>query len=162
MMENSYFVEKTIEKEVVIKTIVEETIKIIDWSKVPCGTYMIAKIRDKSYEGVVWNDPLNPNGRKYFCQNYKIGSTPPFGFGFNYGWEFRQEVDGTHTDEVSDIQFPPKPESLRIPPIPIYVSIGDGTYQAEVISNHTVKVGCQKITKEEILNVLKAMESLEE
>jgi hypothetical protein len=161
-MENSYFVEKTIQKEVVTKTIVEETIQIIDWSKVPCGTYMTAKISDKSYEGVVWNDPLNPNDSKYFCQNYKDGTPPPFNFGFQYGWQFSQKSDGTHTEEVSDIQFPPKPESLRIPPAPTFVSIGDGAYKAEVTSNHTVKVGCQKITKEQILNVLKAMESVEE
>jgi hypothetical protein len=150
-MENSYFIEKTL--------------RLVDWSKVPDGTYMTAKIKGEYCEGVVWNNPTEPNSKKYFCQNDKSGSDAPFRFGFRYSWEFLQREDGTHTEHVTDIQFPPKPEDLIIPkapPKPIVVTIGNGDHRAEVRSENTLVVGCQTITKEQILNVLKVMESIEE
>jgi len=156
---NPYLVEKTIQREIVTTTVVEETITAIDWSKVPNGTYMTADVDGISCEGVVWND----GGReKFFCQNRKDGSRAPFLFGFSGSWSFSQKSDGTHGD-ITNIQFPPKPEDLVlpvVPPTPISVTVGDGGYTAQVVSENVLTVGCQTITKEQIVNVLAVMEGI--
>lgn len=162
-MENSvnpYLVEKTYEEQVVTTT--TKTTIAIDWSKVPNGTYMTAEISGMPREGVIWNDPSKPDELKYFCQNENEGSNAPFKFGFPYSWEFSQHNDGSHGD-VTNIQFPPKPEDLVIPKVPstpVEVAIGNGSYTAKVTSENTLTVGCQTITKEQILNVLAVMENV--
>lgn len=162
-MENSvnpYLVEKTYQEEVV--TTVTKTTMVIDWSKVPNGTYMTAEINGMPREGIVWNNPSKPDEPKYFCQSKNDGADAPFKFGFRFSWQFSQNDNGLHGD-VTNIQFPPKPEDLVIPqapPFPIEVVVGNGSYGAKVMSEDKLIVGCQIITKEQILNVLAEMEKI--
>ena len=153
--QNPYTVKKTVELAKTIK--VQEEIEMIDWSLVPSGTYMTGKIDSTEVEGVLAKE----DGELFFCQNERDGSQPKFKFGFKYGWSFSQRTDGTHTSAVKDIQFPPKPADLVIPPIPpaqpkpIKMIVGE--YKSEVYSDH-IQVGCQKISKETVLEVLAKME----
>lgn len=150
--QNPYTVKKTVE---LAKTItVPQEIEMIDWSLVPEGTYMTGKIDSTEVEGVLAKE----DGELFFCQNERNGSEVPFKFGFKYSWSFSQRTDGTHTSGVKDIQFPPKPADLVIPPIPpkpIKMIVGE--YKSEVYSDH-IQVGCQKISKETVLEVLAKME----
>lgn len=157
-MENSvnpYLVEKTIQRKVVTKTTVEETITAIDWSKVPNGTYMTAKIEGRLAKGVLYK---GTDGNMWICQNTRKGNTAPFKFGFKYSWSFRQCSDGVqHTSDVSDIQFPPKPASLKIPAVPVQLKVG--TYKA-LVTKDSVTVGCQTISKAQVKAVWDAMNKM--
>lgn len=148
---NPYLVEKTVLVEETIK--VEKNAIVMDWSKVPNGTYMTACIHGDDAEGFVYNDP-DSNDVKYFCQNVIDGADSPDKFGFKYSWQFSQNEDGTHTAGMSNFNFPPKPDNFP----PKLIEVGDGSYECKIISSKMIKVGCQVITKEQILNVLEEME----
>ena len=151
--QNPYLVKKIVK----ILTEVEEEIEMIDWSLVPEGTYMTGKIDSTEVEGVLAKE----DGDLFFCQNKRDGAEPKFKFGFKHGWSFSQRTDGTHTSAVTNIQFPPKPADLVIPPIPpappkpIKMIVGE--YNAEIFSDH-IQVGCQTISKQTVLEVLAKME----
>ena len=157
---NPYLVKKivTVFKEV------EEEVDVIDWNLVPSGTYMTGKIDGTEAKGVLYKDDTDiDNIQLYLCQNVKNGAKAPFKFGFDYSWVFTQRLDGTYDANVSDIQFPPKPHDLVIPPIPPLppkpLTLQVGTYQSEIYVDHII-VGCQTISKENILEVLAKMEEL--
>ena len=148
--QNPYLVKKTVN----VPKIVQEEIEIIDWDKVPKGTYMTAKIGSTDVEGILYKE----DGQLYICQNLKVGAEAPYKYGYLYSWSFIQHSDGTHNADVSDIQFPPMPNNLVIPPTPsnpIFMEVGE--YDAKVYSDH-IKVGCQTISKQIILEVLANME----
>lgn len=146
-----YIVKKTVTVEEVIK--VEKEIDVIDWDSVPNGTYMTGRIKGDFVEGVL----VKENDSLYFCQNSYDGDDAKFKFGLKYSWSFSQMDDGTLSQNVSDIQFPPKPDNLIFPPPPIMLKIGD--YNASVFPDKIV-VGCQTISKEKVQKVLAAMEEL--
>lgn len=151
---NPYITKKTVTVTEQIE--VEKEIDVIDWDLVPVGTYMTGKIEGNSVEGVLSKE----NGTLYFCQNLKDGDRAEFKFGFLYSWSFNPKSDGTLTDNVSNIQFPPKPDDLVLPPIPPKpFELKVGTYKAKIHVNH-IEVGCQTITKENILEVLAKMDEL--
>jgi hypothetical protein len=156
--QNPYTVKKTVEITRTIK--VQEEIDVIDWSLVPEGTYMTGKIDETEVEGVLAKE----DGDLFFCQNKRDGAEPKFKFGFKHGWAFTQRENGTHSSAVTDIQFPPKPADLVIPPIPPIppaqpkpIKMIVGEYKSEVYSDH-IQVGCQTISKETVLEVLAKME----
>ena len=158
--QNPYLVKKTIK----VYKEVEEEADVIDWNLVPSGTYMTGKIDKLELKGVLYKDDSDvDNIQMYFCQDLKVGAEAPFKFGFEHSWVFTQRKDGTHDSDVSDIQFPPKPVDLVIPPIPPLppkpFELNIGTYKSEIYVDH-IEVGCQTITKETILEVLAKMDEL--
>ena len=148
---NPYIVKKIVAVEEVIK--VEKEIDVIDWDSVPSGTYMTGRIKGNFVEGVLAKE----DDYLYFCQNSHNGDNAKFKFGFIYSWSFSQKGDGTLSQEVSDIQFPPKPDNVILPLTPIMLKIGD--YNSYVFADKIV-VGCQTISKEKVQKVLAAMEEL--
>ena len=159
-IQNPYLIKKTV---TVFKEVEEET-DVIDWNLVPSGTYMTAKIYNLELEGVLYKDDTDVDIIDlYLCQNVKVGADAPFKFGFEHSWHFTQRKDGTHDSDVSDIQFPPKPVDLVLPPIPPLppkpFELNIGKYKSEIYVDH-IEVGCQTITKETILEVLAKMDEL--
>jgi hypothetical protein len=151
---NPYLVKKTIQTEKII--LESKEIEVIDWDNVPEGTYMVGEIQGVETNGVLAKDgPF-----LYFCQNLKDGDNAPFKFGFKYSWSFNQHQDGTLTCGVSNIEFPPKPKDFLLPtPPPKPPTIKVGSYDALIYTDY-IKVGCQTISKETILEVLKTMETI--
>ena len=145
----------TVKKKVkVTETVTKvKTIDMIDWSKVPNGTYMTAKIEGKLCKGAIYKEDTN----MWFCQNSKDGDEAPYKLGFKYSWNFSQTPDGTHSSGVTDIKFPPKPARVNIEPIPAMVRVG--TYNARV-SKNSITVGCQTITRAQVKAVLDAMNNI--
>jgi hypothetical protein len=127
-------------------------IEMIDWSKVPNGIYMTAKIYGKLYKGAIYKEGKN----MWFCQNSRNGDGAPHKLGFKYSWAFSQCPEGKHGD-VTDIQFPPKPARVKIEPIPIIVKVG--TYNAR-IGKDSITVGCQTITRAQVKAVWDVMSKI--
>ena len=144
-----FYVAKTVE----VQQTVKKKIQMIDWSKVPDGTYMTAKINGVLHKGVILKD----GSSLYFCQNTKSGNNGTHKFGFKYSWNFHQNSDGTHTDEVKDIQFPPKPARLKIVMPPPTIKVGD--YEAKIFKDK-IEVGCQTISKAQVKAVWTAMNKI--
>ena len=156
--QNPYTVKKI--KKITKTITVDEETDVIDWTKVPNGTFMTGKIKKTYVEGVLYKDKVEGELRLYFCQNEKDGAEAPFKFDFKYSWKFSQYPDGTHDSDVTDIQFPPKPADLVIPPVPPKpVKMMVGTYISEIHFDH-IQVGCQKIDKKTILQVLAKMDKI--
>jgi len=153
MASNPYTVKKKVKvTETVTKT---KTVDVINWSKVPNGTYMTAKIEGKLVKGVLYK---GKGGHMWICQDVRNGNTAPFKFGFKYSWSFSQCSNGLdHTSSVSDIKFPPKPATLKIPAVPVLIKVG--TYDA-LVSKDLVQVGCQTISKAQVKAVWDAMNKI--
>jgi hypothetical protein len=152
-MASPFTVKKKVKVTETITKIKTKTIDMIDWSKVPNGTYMTAKIEGKLCKGAIYKEGTN----MWFCQNSKDGDGAPYNLGFKYSWIFRQTPDGTHSSGVTDIKFPPKPARVNIEPLPAIIKVG--TYNA-VVGKNSITVGCQTITRAQVKAVWDAMNKI--
>jgi hypothetical protein len=150
-MTNSFTVRKKVKVTETVTKI--KTIDMIDWSKVPNGTYMTAKINGMLRKGAIFKQDT----KMWFCQNGNDGDSAPHKLGFKHSWKFDQNENGSHGD-VTDIKFPPKPANVKIllsPPTTIRL----GFYNAK-INKDSIEVGCQTFSKAEVKAVWEAMNEI--
>lgn len=132
--------------------------KKVNWTKVPNGTYFtLVKEGKHKITGQIQKEGT----RIFFLQDHisMDGSTPvrPL-YGYKNGWVIDSKNPNVLiTDKISDLQFYIEAPAGFTGPKPRLI-VGNGIHKVVVVNKGLIHVGCQKITREQIVKVLNAMD----
>lgn len=132
--------------------LVTETVQRIAWEKIPNDTYIECTIGGTKFKGIL----VKEDGSMYIVHNNprRDGSSPSSRRGFNYSWSIGREDEPDIP--ITNVTFPPMPEKVNASFPLVLEKISD--YSVEVYKNHVI-VGCTKVTKKRVEEILDAMNS---